>query len=404
MNFDTLQMARSKEWSTTADEDEDICEVVQKAADICNTCRCQEPLTKDPPPSPPPQPTDLLFLGGRSCCVWDDKAGQFYFWGNMDYHITPEVFPYNPIDIAFGPAHTCMIMQSGELKCWGSNFNGVLGLGHTHYVSIPTTVTGVHDNAMQVELGGYHSCIIANDKNVYCWGLNDSDYDILGIGSDEQYVTTPTTAVQLDGGIGIGAIQIAAGSYHTCVIDTNNNVQCWGMGYTSITVVALEGGVGAVQIAAYGSQTCVIDTTGNVQFWENQDPNPKILPLGEGVLATQLGVGSNHVCALVNDTLDPLQCWGSNEYGQLGDGTIIDFNNLSSGYFYIDYPDNVVLEGVEGVITELKTGDNHNCIIVVEDDAKKVFCWGKYGDVGNIDGTTNEYITRPELVLTMKKD
>jgi hypothetical protein len=78
MNFDAFQMTRSKEWQNTADGDQDICEVVQKAADICNTCRSQELLTKDPSPSPPSQPTDLLFLGDHQSCVRDDNAGEFY--------------------------------------------------------------------------------------------------------------------------------------------------------------------------------------------------------------------------------------------------------------------------------------------------------------------------------------
>jgi alpha-tubulin suppressor-like RCC1 family protein len=419
------QTARNNKWQSTTSADQDTCEAIQKTTDICNTC-CSQVLTNDSYISS--QARNVLLVGSSNTCARDDATGELYCWGSNHWNqLLDETYTKNniPLDIVFGPGHTCMILQSHELKCWGKNEYGQLGLGITNdsyfLLDTPTTVVGLpgeyrgNTGAIQVALSRVHSCIIANNKNVYCWGLNKyaSNEDMLGVGSREEYLTTPTTAVQLAGGIDIGAIQIAAGSEHTCAIDSNNDVQCWGKNYSNdstrpLTIVALEGRVGAIQIAAYGDQTCVIDTAGNVQCWNREEvsmgggdhtsPNPNymptIIPLGEGVLATQLGVGEMHVCALVNERMNPLKCWGWNNSGQLGDGTTDNS----------DTPTNVVLEGVEGVITELKTGGQHNCIVAVDDETKKVFCWGS-NDNGQLGfGTTNDYISKPVLTLTMNKD
>jgi alpha-tubulin suppressor-like RCC1 family protein len=408
MNFDAIQMARSKEWSTTTSEAQDICEVVQEAADICNTCHSpQQPSTRDPTPSS--QRNDVLIVRHFNSCANDNTTGELYCWGINDWNQlldgtksdrnTPMLFPSNHVDIVHG-FQSCMILQSGELKCWGMNNFGQLGLGHKNNVDTPTTVVGVHgrgnSGAIQVALGNQHTCIIDTYNTVYCWGYNR--HGQLGVGSKVDAMTP--TIVSL--GIGIGAIQIAAGSDHTCVIDTDNNVQCWGRNHAGQSgigdntddqlvpaIVSLEGGVGAVHIAAHRFQTCVIDTAGNVQCWgEDHNNTPTIIPLGEGVLATQLGVGKFHVCVLVNDMTNPLKCWGDNSHLQLGDGTS-DRR---------DTPTNVVLEGVEGVITELKSGVHHNCIVVLDDETKKVFCWGG-NDRGELGDSTNDKRNTPVLVL-----
>jgi alpha-tubulin suppressor-like RCC1 family protein len=292
------------------------------------------------------------------------------------------LFPHEPVQIVFGDDHTCMIMKNGELRCWGWNAYGQLGIGNTRGDKV-TLVGNV--GATQITVGNRHTCAIDINNSVQCWGYNTKGQ--LGLGNKEKQRNVPTIVV-LEGGV--AATQIAAGHSHTCAIDTNNSVQCWG-GYHNgqlglgdkpterliPTIITLDRGVGAVQIGVGSSHSCVLDNTGSVQCWEQNiygqnhstQHIPTTIPLGEGVLATQLGVGKSHACALVDDIRNPLKCWGENDDRQLGVVSTLHDRNI---------PNNIVLP-MRGVVTELKTGLNHNCIVVV-DVAKDVFCWGDNGN------------------------
>ena len=52
-----------------------------------------------------------------------------------------------------GPNDNCVIMQSGEVKCWGWNVDGELGLGTTNSVNTPQTVAAVGTGVTHIALG-----------------------------------------------------------------------------------------------------------------------------------------------------------------------------------------------------------------------------------------------------------
>ncbi len=68
--------------------------------------------------------------------------------------------------------------------------------------------------------------------------------------------------------------------------------------------------------------------------------------------------GTAHACAIFDDSL--VRCWGSNAYGQLGDGTRTDYT----------YPSPVA--GLTDVV-ELAAGDSHTCALIADGTIK---CWG----------------------------
>ncbi|HET8940608.1 MAG TPA: hypothetical protein VFN13_01290 [Rudaea sp.] len=74
----------------------------------------------------------------------------------------------------------------------------------------------------------------------------------------------------------------------------------------------------------------------------------------------QLAVGESHACVLT--TAGGVKCWGSNDYGQLGDGSLI------SRYL----PVNVV--GLSGGVSAISLGYRHSCALLADGSAK---CWGK---------------------------
>ena len=136
--------------------------------------------------------------------------------------------------ISAGGSHTCALSSTGTVKCWGYNGGGQLGNGTTANSSTPVQVkdvagTSTLSNVTQVSAGGSHSCALLSGGMVECWGYNDDGE--LGDGT----TADSSTPVQVKGVGGTGTLsnvtQISAGSYHTCVLLTDNTVECWGYNY-----------------------------------------------------------------------------------------------------------------------------------------------------------------------------
>jgi alpha-tubulin suppressor-like RCC1 family protein len=71
-----------------------------------------------------------------------------------------------------GRSFACAIRNGGELRCWGANFVGQLGIGaNSDAVSVPVAPNGGH-TWTAIELGDFHSCGISTDGIAYCWGSN----------------------------------------------------------------------------------------------------------------------------------------------------------------------------------------------------------------------------------------
>jgi alpha-tubulin suppressor-like RCC1 family protein len=68
-------------------------------------------------------------------------------------------------------AHTCAIVGSGSVLCWGDNYYGELGNGTTTNSSVPVTVSGI-TNATAVATGTTHTCALLGSSTVQCWGNN----------------------------------------------------------------------------------------------------------------------------------------------------------------------------------------------------------------------------------------
>jgi alpha-tubulin suppressor-like RCC1 family protein len=369
----------------------------------------------------------LLQIGGRSNYLIMGPGKKKYYWGrNEQYQFldgstanvnvpTIKEFPYDPAQHLIGMT-SCMIMEDGELKCWGRNDHGQVGIGYVTDIPIDTPRTvkldrGLSAIKVMADLGK-HSCAIDSTNSVQCWGYNNQGQ--LGLGDNIDRYTPATVNLAED----VDVVQITLGRYHTCVLDTIQRVHCWGQndaGQIGIgnrinpilnpTVVALVGGVGAIQLVTRRYHNCVIDINKSVQCWGSNANGqigirstaiyqtiPAIIQLGDGPLgqgesfASQIALGGIHTCVLLDGAQNPLKCWGSNAGGKIGDGSTIR-------RYYA--PTNVVLEGVvEGFITELKAGFQHNCIVVIDNiNKKKVFCWGQ-NDKGQLgDGTfTNRNI------------
>ena len=139
--------------------------------------------------------------------------------------------------IAAGSFHTCAVLDDGSVRCWGGGGSGRLGYGNADTVgddeapgSVGPVNLGTGRTAKAIAAGDQHTCAVLDTGAVRCWGEGSAGQLGYGngdaIGDDE----TPATAGPVDIGSGRTARAIAAGSFHTCALLDTGAVRCWGDG------------------------------------------------------------------------------------------------------------------------------------------------------------------------------
>ncbi len=120
-----------------------------------------------------------------------------------------------------GQFHTCALTASGGVKCWGYNISGELGDGTMVDRYTPVGVSGLTSSVSAIAVGYNHTCALMTSGGVKCWGNNN--YGQLGDGT-----TTQRTAPVDVSGLTSGVSAIAAGASYTCALITSGGVKCWG--------------------------------------------------------------------------------------------------------------------------------------------------------------------------------
>ncbi len=292
----------------------------------------------------------------------------------------------NATQITAGSEHTCALLSSGHIDCWGYGYWGQLGDGSTEdFEDTPVEVQGIN-NATEVAAGGDHTCGRLSTGHIDCWGYNESGQ--LGNGT----TTNSDTPVEVKGIT--TAIQVAAGSTYTCAVLSTSHMDCWGSnsegelgnGTTtrSDTPVEVKGITNATQVAAYGP-ACAVLSTHHIDCWGgnyagqlgNGTTTGSDTPVEvQGVSSASLvAAGGAEACGLL--TSGHIDCWGQNTYGELGSDT-----NTNS-----DRP--VEVHAITNA-TQLSAG----CAVLA---TSQIQCWGPniYGQLG--DGTTADSETPVEV-------
>ena len=135
--------------------------------------------------------------------------------------------------VSAGGWHSCALFDTGKVRCWGEAFSGQLGYGNrtnigdtekpnsVEYVDIGGTVK-------QIEAGARHTCALLTTGSVRCWGSSTDGQ--LGYGNKNQVGSGNTWTITAVGDVNVGGVvkQIAVGDYHTCALLTTGKVRCWG--------------------------------------------------------------------------------------------------------------------------------------------------------------------------------
>ena len=245
------------------------------------------------------------------------------------------------ISISSGYANSCALMSYGGVKCWGDNWTGQLGSGTWVNTSPAVNVKGLTSGVTAITSGIMHSCALLSSGSVKCWGANN--YGQLGDGT-----TSNRNEPAQVSGLTSGVVSISGGYEHTCAVLTNGEAKCWGRnGYGELgdgtttnrnvpTSVKVDGQPisGIASISGGLRHTCAITTGGAAKCWGynalaslgNGTLTDSLTPvnvvgLGSGVLSIEAGKGFA-TCATV--TGSSVMCWGHSWAGNVGDGFTTD--------------------------------------------------------------------------------
>jgi alpha-tubulin suppressor-like RCC1 family protein len=184
-------------------------------------------------------------------------------------------------------------------------------------------VSGLSSGVVAIAAGGAHTCAILTGGGLKCWG--DNSFGQLGDGTKTNRLTPVAVS-----GLSSGVIAVSGGNVQTCALASGGAVKCWGLNNTG----------------QLGDGT----TTDHIT------PAP-VSGLTSGVTAITARQG--YACALT--AAGGVKCWGTNEYGQLGNGTTI--NQLMP----------LSVSGLNSGVAAISSGSSHACALTIGGAVK---CWG----------------------------
>lgn len=140
-------------------------------------------------------------------------------------------------DVATGSIHSCAVIGR-DVTCWGANDQGQLGRGTYDpfdYLPEPSNLRFVAHDAdagadddvpSKVAVGDGHTCTVMGSGRVYCWG-NTMNVGLLGSSMDAQHAALSGVPTRIDGLDG-PAVTIATGDDAACALLRSGVVECWG--------------------------------------------------------------------------------------------------------------------------------------------------------------------------------
>ena len=269
----------------------------------------------------------------------------------VPWYNNPQVPLENVKAIAAGYNHTCALLNDGRVKCWGNNNKGQLGQGTlslpTQVLLVSSTETYSLENVTAISAGGDHTCALLSDTSVKCWG--DGEFGALGNGESEDSSLPVSVQKSLtDESNLVDVASLAVGPVHACILNTSGKASCWGS-----NVWGQLGNNPLAGTTAFSLKKAPVEVDSDDEF-------------------SNIATSTFTTCAILKST-KAVQCWGKNNYGQVGDGTSINRQQ----------PVNVSGDGNYNV--ELALGiDLFSCSLA---STEAIRCWGhnNKGQLG--DGT-----------------
>ncbi len=247
------------------------------------------------------------------------------------------------MEVAAGGMHTCALLDTGAVRCWGANSTGELGYAHRNSIGddeLPDSAGDVNvgGRVARIALAQGNTCAVLETGALRCWGNNE--FGQLGYGNTDNIGDDEAPARA--GGVDVGGrvIDVALSLFAVCVVLEGGTVRCWGS--------SPNGQLGYGNMATIGDNETPA-TAGDVDV---------------GGKVVQVTLGWMHTCTTLEGCA--ARCWGRNDYGQLGYANTKDIgdNELPSSTGDID---------VGCSVTQMSAGASHTCALCI---GGRVRCWG----------------------------
>lgn len=316
----------------------------------------------------------------HSCALL--KSGQVMCWGSWPRHRRAGLLPVriegvsDATALSSGASHSCVIEKAGGVRCWGWNNFGQLGDGTTRDSAPALLVSGI-PAAASLFAGHRATCTIAKDGSVHCVGEGDH--------SEPKALYTPAA---ISGRNVIAVSSPNAQRMVALIKDQKDDVLlAWGEELSRGKLPSPRRIDGISAVSALGGGPCALLRSGEVACWglrhggQRGDGrvDPDLSIRAEVFSATRvkglrdaaaLSDGGLFSCALRKS--GQVVCWGENRDGQLGIGS------------RAPSPQPATVVGIDDA-TAITAGGRHACALR---RSGQVFCWGDnmLGQLG--DGTT----------------
>lgn len=285
-----------------------------------------------------------------------------------------------------------MVYDRGKVRCWGLNEgNAVLGLGSDGPSDGGIALGGP---TRVVAAGNAFTCALSTAGEVRCWGLGD--LGALGRGNEAPVGDNETPLGAGTVSLGEKTRSLVAGGYGACGLLTSGKVRCWGVvpphfdtigddeRPSEVAPVTFPGPVAALSMEGV-QRVCALLKSGEVWCYptladDDSDDGIKTWPARVDLAgpARSIEGGAEHSCAVLVD--GRVQCWGSNEFGQLGGHTppASDGTTLRA-----------VSVRLDGPARSVSAGESMSCALLKDG---RIECWGsnKGGQLGLGRGTSEQ--------------
>jgi len=249
------------------------------------------------------------------------------------------------VSVVCGDSHSVALTAAGRVYAWGYNYYGQLGNGLNTTSTLPVAVSALaSETVVAVAAGANFSLALTDDGKVYAWGSNS--YGELGIGT----TANSNAPVEVSALAGKHVVAISAGGGFALALTGDGAVYAWGKN--------LLGQLGN------GTNVGTVTTPAQVTGFSDRP-------------VVAISCGEMHSLALTAD--GAVYAWGSNSYGQLGNGTTTASNR----------PVEVTALSGQGV-SALQAGAYHSLAL---SESGTVYAWG-FNDNGQLgDGSQSGRLT-----------